>query len=82
MEALERASSVPERLGGAGGGAIEAQGPAECEKAGNPRAVWKARQAGKGGRGGGGRAAWAATSKGPRGVPGQLAPLALLRAPD
>ena len=35
-------------------GAIEAQGPAECEKAGNPRAVWKARQAGKGGRGGGG----------------------------
>ena len=34
-------------------GAIEAQGPAECEKAGNPRAVWKARQAGKGGRGGG-----------------------------
>ena len=62
-------------------GAIEAQGPAECEKAGNPRAVWKARQAGKGGRGGGG-AAWAATSKGPRGVPGQLAPLALLRAPD
>ena len=36
-------------------GAIEAQGPAECEKAGNPRAVWKARQAGKGGRGWGGR---------------------------
>ena len=32
-------------------GAIEAQGPVECEKAGNPRAVWKARQAGKGGGG-------------------------------
>ena len=33
-------------------GAIEAQGPVECEKAGNPRVVWKARQAGKGGVGG------------------------------
>ena len=32
-------------------GATEAQGPVECEKAGNPRAVWKARQAGKGGGG-------------------------------
>ena len=30
-------------------GAIEAKGPVEFEKAGNPRAVWKARQPGKGG---------------------------------
>ena len=57
-------------------GATEAQGPVECEKAGNPRAVWKARQAGKGG------GAWASTSKGPMGVPGQLAPLAPRRVPD
>jgi len=33
-------------------GAIETQGPVECEKLGNPRVVWKARQAGKGGVGG------------------------------
>ena len=33
-------------------GAIEANGLMECEKAGNPRAVLKARQAGKGGVGG------------------------------
>ena len=48
VEALERASGVPECLGGASGGAVEAQGPVECEKAGNPRA----RQAGEGGVGG------------------------------
>ena len=33
-------------------GATEAKGLVECEKAGNPRAGWKARQAGKGGVGG------------------------------
>ena len=30
-------------------GAIEVKGRVECEKAGKPRAAWKARQAGQGG---------------------------------
>ena len=31
--------------------AIEVNGPVECEKAGKPRAFWKARQDGRGGLG-------------------------------
>lgn len=49
MEALERASSVPPCLAGAGGGNRGQGTCVECEKAGKPSAVWKARQFGKGG---------------------------------
>ena len=74
MEALERVSSVQECLGGASRGQSR------------PRDLWNVKSwetpewFGRQGRLG--KGAWAATSKGPRGVPGQLALLALLRAPD
>ena len=74
MEALERASSIPECLGGASGGQLK------------PRDLWNVKRweiperFGRQGRLGKGE--WVANSKGPRGVPGQLALLALLRVPD
>ena len=48
MEALERTSSVRNATEEVAE-AIEADICVECEKAGKPRAFWKARQAGKGG---------------------------------
>ena len=80
MEALERASSVPERLGGAGGGQSRPRDLRNVKRRETPGRFGRQGRLGK--EAGGGGAAWAATSKGPRGVPGQLAPLALLRAPD
>ena len=74
MEVLERASSVPECLPGAGGGQLRPRDLWNVKRRETPERVGRQGRLGKG--------AWAATSQGPRGIPGQLALLALLRVPE